>query len=158
MDAESLSQIERIVTAATDGLRLEMAKNTGGLRLEMAGIADGLRQEMAENTDGLRQEMIGIAGGLRLEMGQIEFRLGDRLEETKRHMGVLAEGLRHDVQLVAEAGQLHSERLADIRREVEMQARETRALLQLSYEQIQQRVEILERRVQLIEQRLGLSV
>lgn len=73
-------------------------------------------------------------------------------------MGVLAEGLRHDVQLVAEAEQLHSEQLADIRREVEMQARETRALLQLSHEQIQQRVEILERRVQLIEQPLGLSV
>ena len=125
MDAESLAQIERIVTAATDQMR---------------------------------QEMTGIAGGLGREMGLMESRLGDRLEETKRHMGVLAEGLRHDVQLVAEAGQLHSERLADIRREVEMQARETRALLQLSYEQIQQRVEILERRVQLIEQRLGLSV
>ncbi|MCG3774601.1 MAG: hypothetical protein JW395_1424 [Nitrospira sp.] len=114
MEAESLSQIERIVTAATERMRQEM--------------------------------------------GLMESRLGDRIEETKRHMGVLAEGLRHDVQLVAEAGQLHSERLADIRREVEMQARETRALLQLSYEQIQQRVEVLERRVQLIEQRIGLSV
>lgn len=102
MDAESLAQIERIVTVATDQMR---------------------------------QEMTGIAGGLGREMGLMESRLGDRLEETKRYMDVLAEGLRHDVQLVAEAGQLHSERLADIRREVEMQARETRALLQLSYEQ-----------------------
>ena len=125
MNTESLAQIERIVTAATDRLR---------------------------------QEITASAAGLRQEMGQIESRVGDRLEETKRHMGVLVEGLRHDLQLVAEAGQLHSERLVDIRREVEMQARETRALLQLSYEQIQQRVEILERRVQLIEQRLGLSV
>ena len=29
--------------------------------------------------------------------------LGHRLKETKHHMGVLAEGLRHDVQPVAEA-------------------------------------------------------
>lgn len=125
MDAESLSQIERIVTAATDRLRQEMT-----------GIAGELRQEMAESTSGLRQEM-----------GLIESRLGDRLEETKRHMGVLAEGLRHEVQLVAEAGQLHSERLADIRTEVEMQDRETRTLLKLTYGQILQRVENLERRV-----------
>jgi hypothetical protein len=79
-------------------------------------------------------------------MAQMESRFGDRLEETKRHMGVLAEGLRHDVQLVAEAGQLHSERLDDVRREVDIQNRETRALLRVTYEQIQQRVENLERR------------
>ena len=91
--------------------------------------------------------MAASAGGLREEMGQIESRFGDRLEEAKRHMGVLAEGLRHDVQLVAEAGQLHSERLDDVRREVDIQNRETRTLLRLSYEQIQQRVENLERRV-----------
>ena len=125
MDAESLSQIERIVTAATDRLR----------------------QEIAGSAAGLRQEMAGMAGELRQEMGQIESRFGDRLEEAKRHMGVLAEGLRHDVQLVAEAGQLHSERLDDVRREVDIQNRETRTLLRLSYEQIQQRVENLERRV-----------
>ena len=125
MDAESLSQIERIVTAATDRLRQEIAASAGSLREEMAASA----------------------GGLREEMGQIESRFGDRLEEAKRHMGVLAEGLRHDVQLVAEAGQLHSERLDDVRREVDIQNRETRTLLRLSYEQIQQRVENLERRV-----------
>ncbi len=99
MDTESLTQIERIVTAATDRLR---------------------------------QDITASAAGLRQEMGQIESRVGDRLEETKRHMGILVEGLRHDLQPVAEAGQLHSERLVDMRREVEMQARETRALLQLS--------------------------
>ena len=70
MHVESLSQIERIVTAATDQMC---------------------------------QEMTGIAGGLRREMGLMESRLGDRLEETKRHMGVLVEELRHDAQLVAEA-------------------------------------------------------
>ena len=103
MDAESLSQIERIVTAATDRPRQEMA--------------------------------------------QMESRFDDRLEDIKRHMSVLAEGLRHDIQLVAEAGQLHSERLDDVRREVDIQNRETRALLRVTYEQIQQRVENLERRV-----------
>jgi len=72
-------------------------------------------------------------------------------------MGVLTEGVRHDLQLVAEAVQLQSERTADLRREVDAQAQETRALLRLSYSQLHQQVQDLERRVFAIEQRLGLS-
>ncbi|MFB3924138.1 MAG: hypothetical protein ACE145_20645 [Terriglobia bacterium] len=42
-------------------------------------------------------------------------------------------------------------------RKMEREFLETRALIQLSYHQLQQRVETLEGKVQIIERRLGLS-
>ena len=78
--------------------------------------------------------------------------------EAKRHTGVLTEGLRHELQLVAEGFQMHLDRRhADDRAYLDEQFRETRALIQLSYGQIQERVERLEQRVRTIEQHLGLT-
>ena len=78
--------------------------------------------------------------------------------EAKRHTGVLTEGLRHELQLVAEGFQMHLDRRhADDRAYLEEQFRETRALIQLSYGQIQERIERLEQRVRTIEQHLGLT-
>lgn len=110
-----------------------------------------------ESLAQIRQIVTEVAQGVREEMAVLGTDLRSEITDTKRHMGVLTEGLRHELQLVAEAVQLQSERMTDVRREVEIQARETRALLQLSYEQLQQRVGNLEDRVQIIEQRLGLS-
>ncbi|MGH9429692.1 MAG: hypothetical protein ACRD2L_25685 [Terriglobia bacterium] len=80
------------------------------------------------------------------------------IADAKRHTGVLTEGLRHVLQLVAEGFQMHLDRRhADDRSYLDEQFRETRALTQLSYEQIQERVERLEQRVRTIEQHLGLT-
>jgi len=74
--------------------------------------------------------------------------LRGEIVEAKRHTGVLTEGLRHELQLVAEGFQMHLDRRhADDRSYLEEQFRETRALIQLSYGQIQERVERLEQRV-----------
>jgi hypothetical protein len=79
--------------------------------------------------------------------------------DSKRHAGVLAEGLRHEIQLVAEGFQMHLDRRhAEDRTFLEEQFRETRALIHLSYGQIQDRVERLEQRVRTIEQHLGLTI
>ena len=79
------------------------------------------------------------------------------IADSKRHTGVLTEGLRHELQLVAEGFQMHLDRRhADDRAYLDEQFRETRALIQLSYGQIQERVERLEQRVRTIEQHLGL--
>ncbi len=102
MDQESLAQIQQIVGAATETLRVEIA-------------------------------------------------------DSKRHIGVLTEGLRHELQLVAEGFRMHLDRRhTDDRVHLDEQFRETRALIQLSYGQIQERVERLEQRVRTIEQHLGL--
>lgn len=81
------------------------------------------------------------------------------ISDSKRHAGILTEGLRHELQLVAEGFQLHLDRRhAEDRSYLEEQFRETRALIHISYSQIQERVERLEQRVRSIEQHLGLTI
>ncbi|WP_455378697.1 hypothetical protein [Petrachloros mirabilis] len=80
------------------------------------------------------------------------------IADAKRQSGVLTEQLRHELQHVAEGFQMHLDRRhVDDRSHLDEQFRETRALIQLSYGQIQERVERLEQRVRTIEQHLGLS-
>ena len=80
---------------------------------------------------------------------RIEQRLGahdQRFDEIKRHTGVLVEGLRHEVHLLAEGFATFIEsRYAQDQANIAEQFRETRALIHLSYDQLRQRVERLER-------------
>lgn len=80
------------------------------------------------------------------------------IADSKRHTGVPSEALRHEPQLVTVGFRLHLDRRnADDRAHLDEQFRVTRALIQLSYGQIQQRVERLEQRVRTIEEHLGLA-
>ncbi len=74
--------------------------------------------------------------------------VSDRIDEVKRHSGVLAEGLHREVRLVAESLAVHVEAEGVRHQAIQEQFRETRALIHLSYEQLHQRVENLERRGQ----------
>ena len=63
------------------------------------------------------------------------------IADTKRHTGVLVEGLRHELQAVAEGFQMHlDQRHAEDRAYLDEQFCETRALIQLSYSQLNERV------------------
>jgi hypothetical protein len=128
MDAESVAQFEQIVSGAE-----------GRLRKGMATLGTSLRQELGEKLD-------------------------EKVEEAKRHSGVLYEDVLHRLDLVVEGHQGLQQGLEALRGQVsgleakvEHQYLELRALIQLSYHQLQERVETLEQRVQLIEKRLGLS-
>ena len=78
---------------------------------------------------------------------EVNARLDERVEEVKRHTGVLVEGLRHEVQLVAEGFAVFVEgRYAQDQATIAQQFRETQALIHLSYDQLRQRVENLERK------------
>jgi len=78
---------------------------------------------------------------------EVNARLDERVEEVKRHTGVLVEGLRHEVQLVAEGFAVFVEgRYAQDQANIAQQFQETRALIHLSYDQLRQRVENLERK------------
>ena len=80
-------------------------------------------------------------------LGKINERMDERFEEIKRHTGVLVEGLRHEVQLLAEGFATFVEvRYAEDQANIAQQFQETRALIHLSYDQLRQRVENLERR------------
>lgn len=118
MDQESLVQIRQIVTEATQGLRQEMQ---GGLT--------ELREEIVASAGGLRQEIVSSA------------------DEVKRHTGVLLEDLQHKFVLVIEGQQGVRQQIQDVRLEVEHESQETRALLRVSYQELNQRVENLEQRL-----------
>ena len=80
-------------------------------------------------------------------LGKINERMDERFEEIKRHTGVLVEGLRHEVQLLAEGFATFVEvRYAEDQANIAQQFQETRALIHLSYDQLRQRVENLERK------------
>ena len=70
----------------------------------------------------------------------MEFR--QEIAESKRHAGVLIEGLRHELQLVAEGLQMHVEqRHQEDRAYMDQQFQETRSLIQLSYHQLNDRLD-----------------
>jgi len=141
MDAESLAQIQQIVTStvnvAEERLGQEIGKKTDAL-------AASLTQEFGEKTDAL-------AASLTQEFGE-------KFEEVKRHSGVLHEDVLHRLDLVVEGHQALHQKIDGLEARMDHEFLETRALIQLSYRQLQQRVEILEDKVQVIEKRLGLSV
>ncbi len=73
----------------------------------------------------------------------------ERIEEGKRHSGVLVEGLRYEVHLVAEGlATFIDGRYRQDQASIQRQFRETQALMHLSYDQLRQRVENLENRGQ----------
>ena len=78
--------------------------------------------------------------------------MNERMEEVKRHSGVLVEGLRHELHLVAEGLVTHIDvRHTEDRAYVDQRFQETNALVRLSLEssqQLRQRVETLERKSQ----------
>ena len=150
MDSESLAQVERIVTTVTEALRQDMA----ALRQSTETTAVELRRDM----NALRQSTETTAVELRQDMNALRQSTEMTAEDIKRHTGVLIEGLRHDVQSVAEGFQIHLDRRhAEDHEYMDREFRELRALLKLSYAQLHDRVEALDHRVSRIEQRLGLS-
>ena len=89
--------------------------------------------------------------------------MNERLEEVKRHTGILAEDLRHELQLVAEGLAMHIQvQHVEEREYHDRQHQETRALIrsfhdefrqrdshhQQQHDQLRQRVENLERKDQ----------
>jgi predicted RNase H-like nuclease (RuvC/YqgF family) len=124
MDAESLAQVERIVTTAASG----------------------------------------VEGRLRDEMQALREDLGEKIVAAERHAGALFEEALHRIDLVFEGHQALNQKIERVETKIEKLERkmeheflEMRALIQLSYRQLQERVETLEQRVQFIEKRLGLS-
>ena len=87
----------------------------------------------------------------------------DEMEQVKRHFGVVADGLRSDIRLVAEGhGVLRSEirsvsealsetreglrsEIAQFRGEVQGEFRDVRAMIRLSYAELEDRVKGVER-------------
>src|SRR2546427_1544082 len=101
-----------------------------------------MEQELVQYLDG---RFNGLAGELDRRFNEVN----ERIEEVKRHSGVLVEGLRHELHLVAEGLAMHIQVQHVQEREYhDRQHQETRALIRSIYDELRQRVENLEQKRQ----------
>ncbi|GJL63819.1 MAG: hypothetical protein NPIRA04_24730 [Nitrospirales bacterium] len=78
----------------------------------------------------------------------------EEVEELKRHFGVIAEGLRHDMQQVAEGHQVTLNHIQQFREEVQGDFKEVRALMKFSFAELDHRIQSLETDVGVLKSRL----
>ena len=78
----------------------------------------------------------------------------ETLDEIKRHFGVVIEGLHDRIGTVAEGQQAHREEFQSFRGDVAREFEETRALIRLSYGQLDSRLRTLETEMADVRERL----
>ncbi len=76
------------------------------------------------------------------------------MEEIKRHFGVVAESLRSDIRQIAEGHATIRNELQDLRSEFKDEFKEMRALLRLSFSQLDQRIVTLESDISVLKSRM----
>ena len=78
----------------------------------------------------------------------------EQMEEIKRHFGVVAESLRSDIRQIAEGHVTIRHELQEHRREVRDEFKEIRALMRLSFSQLDQPIRTLESDVTTLKTRM----
>lgn len=68
----------------------------------------------------------------------------ETVEEMKRHFGIVAEGLRSDIRAVAEGQVGLRDEILRFRQEVADEFKETKAMIRLSYAELDRRIRGLE--------------
>lgn len=77
-----------------------------------------------------------------------------QVEEIKRHFGVVAEALRSDPRQVAEGHSVIRHELQELRTEFRDEFKEMRALMRLSFSQLDQRIRSLEADISTLKARM----
>ena len=78
----------------------------------------------------------------------------ETVDEIKRHVGVVIEGLYDRIGTVAEGLESHREEFQSFRGDVAREFEETRALIRLSYGELERRVRTLETEMADLRERL----
>ena len=78
----------------------------------------------------------------------------EQIEEIKRHFGVVAEALRSDIQQIAEGHAVIRHELQEMRNEFRDEFKEMRALMRLSFSQLDQRIRTLEADISTLKARM----
>lgn len=78
----------------------------------------------------------------------------EQMEEIKRHFGVVAESLRSDIRHIAEGHATIRHELQAHREEIRDEFKEMRALMRLSFSQLDQRIRTLESDVSTLKARM----
>ena len=77
-----------------------------------------------------------------------------QVEEIKRHFGVVAEALRSDIRQISEGHSSIRNELQEIRDEFRDEFKEMRALMRLSFSQLDQRILTLETDISTLKARM----
>lgn len=77
-----------------------------------------------------------------------------QVEEIKRHFGVVAEALRSDIRQIAEGHSGLRRDIQDLREEFRDEFKEMRALMRLSFSQLDQRMRTLETDISTLKARM----
>ena len=64
----------------------------------------------------------------------------EETEAIKRYFGVMTEGLRHDIQQVAEGHAIVLTQVKEFRKEVQEEFREVRPIIKFSFAELDQRI------------------
>ena len=78
----------------------------------------------------------------------------EEMEEIKRHFGVVAEPLRSDIRQIAEGHEVIRHELQGQREELREEFKETKALVRVSFTQLDQRIHALESDVSVLKSRV----
>src|SRR3989449_9040329 len=125
--------------------RVSLTRKTVQHTLSKHGVT--MDQELVQYLDSRFQSVNRQFQALRGEMTA-------GLEEVKRHSGVLVEGLRHELQLVAEGFAMHVQVQHVQEREYhDRQHQETRAFIRSIYDELRQQHDHLRQRVENLEQK-----
>src|SRR6266513_1097441 len=119
----------------------------------LEGRFQGIEERFQRQEQGFHARFDRIAR--RLDSHDQKFdSIDQHFDELKRHTGVLVEGLRHEVQLVAEGFAVFVEgRYAQDQANIAQQFRETHALIRSSYDHLQQQQDQTRQRVENLERK-----
>jgi uncharacterized coiled-coil DUF342 family protein len=105
---------------------------------EASQQVESLREETTQQITGLREEFVGFREETNRNFSRVDAEI--------RQVHVVAEGLRHEIQIVAEGVTGTNERLDAFRAEVAQEFKDVRGLLNSSYTDLDRCVRPLERR------------
>jgi hypothetical protein len=77
-----------------------------------------------------------------------------QVEEIKRHFGVVTEALRSDIRQIAEGHSDIRHELREVRDELRDEFKEMRALMRLSFSQLDQRIHTLDTDISMLQARM----
>ena len=102
------------------------------------------REFLEQQFAAIDQRFTRVESEFRSEFRGVRQDVAEQLAETKRHVGVVVEGLRSEIRQVAEGVMNVDEKLERFRHDVDEQFTEVKTLVKVSYGDRDRRVRILE--------------
>jgi type I site-specific restriction-modification system R (restriction) subunit len=112
---------------------------------------EDLKRLIEETSAETRQQLTEVATSLRQENVETRNRVDTVAADLRRHFDVTAEDFRHQVQLVAEGVDNVNERVDRLAHDMKHEFAESRAMVQISYSDLDRRLRSLEERVERLE-------